>query len=112
MNRDPKAPAPLSRRRFVAVIAAGSAALLAQPAAALSATAPPAAKKKPAAATKPAGPVHGTGTPAMTAAQRKEYERARKSTLDTLKVIRGHEMPPGTEMASIFRARRPAKKAN
>jgi hypothetical protein len=48
----------------------------------------------------------------MTAAQRKEYDRQTKSTAETLKTIRDHAMPPGTEMASIFRARRPAKKAN
>lgn len=105
MNDRPKRPAPLSRRRFVAVIAAGSAALLAQPAVSLPAAPPPAAKPKPATP-------HKTAAPAMTTAQRKEYDRQHKSTLDTLKTIRGHVMPPGTEMASIFRARRPAKKAN
>jgi hypothetical protein len=107
VNDRPKRPAPLSRRRFVAVIAAGSAALLAQPAVSLPAAAPPAAKPKPATAHKPAPPA-----PAMTAAQRKEYDRQTKSTAETLKTIRDHAMPPGTEMASIFRARRPAKKAN
>lgn len=100
MNDRPKR---LSRRRFVAVIAAGSAALLAQPAVA---AAPPAAAKP-----KPATP-HKPAAPAMTAAQRKEYDRQHKSTLEVIKTIREHVMPPGTEMASIFRARRPAKKAN
>lgn len=104
MSEGPKPPARLSRRRFVAVLAAGSAALLAQPAVA-AAAAPPAAKPKPASSPKPAAP-------AMSAAQRKEYDRQKASTLDTLKTIRAHVMPPGTEMASIFRARRPAKKAN
>ena len=101
MNDGSKRPEQLSRRRFVAVIAAGSAALLAQPAMA----ATTAAKPKPTTPHKPAAP-------AMTAAQRKEYDRQHKSTLELLKTIREHVMPPGTEMASIFRARRPAKKAN
>ena len=101
MNDGSKRPEQLSRRRFVAVIAAGSAALLAQPALAATTT----AKPKPATTHKPAAP-------AMTAAQRKEYDRQHKSTLELLKTIREHVMPPGTEMASIFRARRPAKKAN
>jgi len=101
VSEGPKSPERLSRRRFVAVLAAGSAALLAQPAVA----AAPAAKPKPATAPKPAAP-------AITAAQRKEYDRQKASTLDTLKTIRAHVLPPGTEMASIFRARRPAKKAN
>lgn len=104
MSEHSKNPERLSRRRFVAVIAAGSAALLAQPAVAATATAPPAAKPKPA--------THKPAAPALTAAQKKEYDRQHKSTLEVLKTIREHVMPPGTEMASIFRARRPAKKAN
>jgi hypothetical protein len=93
----PDRPAGVSRRRFVAVVAAGSAAFLARPAAAVAAvakTAQPRAK-----------------APDMTVVQRKEYDRQRTGTLDMLKVIRAHAMPPGTEMASVFRARRPAKKA-
>ena len=105
MNDRPKRLSRLSRRRFVAVIAAGSAALLAQPAVSLPAAPPAGAKPKPAAPHKPAAP-------ALTTAQRKEYDRQHKSTLETLKTIREHVMPPGTEMASIFRARRTARKAN
>lgn len=92
----------LSRRRFVAVLAAGSAALLAKPAAAVAAATGPAKAR--------VAPTPRAAAPAMSAAQRKEYERQRAATLETLKTIRAHRMPPGTEMASVFRARRPAKK--
>lgn len=91
----------ISRRRFVAVMAAGSAALLARPAAAVAAAAAPV---KPRAATKPRA-----AAPAMTAAQRKEYDRQLKATADAVRVIRAHAMPPGTEMASVFRVRRPSR---
>jgi hypothetical protein len=94
----------VSRRRFVAVMAAGSAALLARPLATVAAAAAPA---------KPRGPSGATprpAAPAMSAAQRKEYERQRKATADAVAVIRAHAMPPGTEMASVFRVRRPARK--
>lgn len=104
MSERLKAPATLSRRRFVAVVAAGSAAILARPAEAAAAAAKAATPaKKPAAAAPTA--------PAMTAAQRKEYDRQRSGTLDTLKTIRAHAMPAGTEMSSVFRVRRSAKKA-
>ena len=92
----------LSRRRFVAVMAAGSAALLARPAAAVAAAAAPV--KPRAGATKPRA-----AAPAMTAAQRKEYDRQLKATADAVRVIRAHAMPPGTEMASVFRVRRPSR---
>ncbi|MCC6350415.1 MAG: hypothetical protein IT347_12580 [Candidatus Eisenbacteria bacterium] len=100
MNDRPKPPTSVSRRRFVAVMAAGSAALLARPVAAAAAAAP--ARARAAAGAQAAA--------AMTPAQRREYERQKSATLDTLKVIRGHAMPPGTEMASVFRARRGAKR--
>lgn len=92
----------LSRREFVAVVAAGSAAVLSRPADALADSASPAANARP----KPA-PAAG---PKMTAAQQKEYDRQHKSTLETLKTIRDHAMPAGTEMASVFHARRAARK--
>jgi len=98
MSARSKGARTLSRREFVAVVAAGSAAVLSQPAGVLAET----EKARP----KPA-PSAG---PKMMAAQQKEFDRQRKSTLGTLKTIRDHAMPPGTEMASVFRARRPAKK--
>jgi hypothetical protein len=101
VSEHPDKPANVSRRRFVAVVAAGSAALLARPAAAVAA----AARSTHARTAAPAAP-------GMTPAQRKEYDRQRTGTLDTLKAIRSHVMPPGTEMASVFHARRPVKKGN
>lgn len=98
MSANEKDRRTLSRRRFVAVIAAGSAALASSPAGALAQAAGPAAKARP----KPAP----AAAPKMSAAQQKEFDRQRKSTLETVKTIRDHAMPPGTEMASVFRARR------
>ncbi len=93
----------LSRRRFVAVMAAGSVALLAQPAATVAAATAPA---KPRAVTTKSR----AAAPAMTATQRREYDRQLRATADAVRVIRSHPMPPGTEMASVFRVRRPSRK--
>ncbi len=90
MKDRPGKSAPLSRRRFVSMVAAGSAALLAAPAAG-AALAPAARTAKRAA------------TAAVVAADRKEFVRQQVSTLETLRAIRKHAMPPGTEMASVFR---------
>jgi len=95
----PPAPDPLSRRRFVALVAAGSAALIA---------APSGAGRIAAAAARPARPAPPERT--LGAASRRELARQRRSTLETLRTLRAHPMPPGTEMAGIFRARRPAKR--
>lgn len=103
MSARPEGSKKLSRRRFVAVMAAGSAALLARPVAVAAATAP--AKPRPAPGTAPRA-----AAPAMTAAQRKEYDRQKKSIVDAVEVLRTHAMPAGTEMASVFRARRPARR--
>ncbi len=87
MKKSTKSPAPLSRRRFVALMAAGSAALIAPRVGA----APVANAKRRA------------GTAATLApADRKELLRQQAATQATLQVIRGHAMPPGTELASIF----------
>ena len=90
----------LTRRRFVAMVAAGSAALVASPlaAATAAASAPPAA----APAVRPAPRKSGAAA-AMTEPDRKEFDRQRKATLETIAVLRKHAMTPGTEMASIFR---------
>jgi hypothetical protein len=81
---------PLTRRRFVTMVAAGSAALIAAPAYA-------------ATATRPARGHAGATAATMTEPERKEFERQRRATLDTLAVLRKHAMGPGTEMASVFR---------
>ena len=80
----------ISRRRFVGLLAAGSAAVLARPA---EAAAPP--RKR-----KPAGPA----TPVATSsAEQKEFERQRANTLSTLKTIRAYPLPPGGDLAVVFR---------
>jgi DMSO/TMAO reductase YedYZ molybdopterin-dependent catalytic subunit len=100
MKARPKKPDTMSRRRFVAMVAAGSAALLAAPAAG----APAHRGAKPKAAAAPAMP--------MSADVRREYLRQQKATLDTLQVIRKHAMPPGTELAAIFRPIKPARRGH
>ncbi len=87
MKKSTKSPAPLSRRRFVALMAAGSAALIA-PGAGAVATAP--AKRR------------AAGAATLAPVDRKELLRQQAATQATLQVIRGHAMPPGTEMASVF----------
>ena len=88
--------ARLSRRRFVTLVAAGSAGALAT------------------------GPVPGTGAQeapakaeahaaAPTAAE-KEFERQKKSTLATLKTIRDFPLPPGGDLAVVFRPLRATRK--
>lgn len=99
-SRDPKPAGGISRRRFVTLVAAGSAALIANSAGAV---APKGRAARPAAgAAKPAR--------AMSAVTAKELARQRGATQETLKVIRGHAMPPGTELGFVFRATRPSKK--
>ena len=90
----------MSRRRFVAMVAAGSAALMAGSSGAAPAPARRSARPAARPATRPA-----TAAPAdsLSARDRAEYTRQQGVTIDTLKVIRGHDMPPGTELASVFR---------
>ena len=97
MTGRPQRAPKLSRRRFVKLIAAGSAAALAAPVAALGATsAPP----------KPAPPVNTppppSAAPAGNAALRAEVEKQRKALAEQLKVIRDYHLPPGSNMAFVF----------
>ena len=100
------AETPLSRRKFVTMIAAGSAALLAQPLASLAATKRKAAHK---AGTAAGHAKTGASMPAASKNE-KEFLRQRASTLDTLKVIRAHKLPAGTEPAFVFRVMKPSHK--
>lgn len=97
MSHDPRNTPALSRRRFVALLAAGSAALAAAPAQAV-ATAAKTVRR--------AARTRSTG--ADDAAQR-EIARQKALTSATVRVIRAHAMPPGTEPASIFRPLSPHK---
>jgi len=101
MNRRSTRSDAMSRRRFVALVAAGSAALIAKPAEGVAA-----------AAAKRRGRGHAAASPAMPAATAKELARQRASTLETLKTIRGHAMPPGTELGFVFRATPPRKRSH
>lgn len=102
-TRRPRKPAAtLTRRRFVSLLAAGTAAVAASPA--LAAPAPvPAKKPKPAAAKPPA-------TAPSSAALQKEYERQKKGTLETLATLRKFALPPGGELPVVFRPLRPTRK--
>ena len=92
---DRPSKAAMSRRRFVTLVAAGSASLLA--------AGPARGAARRSAAAKPAAR-------AMSPATRRELERQRKSTRETLAKIRGHAMPPGTELGFVFRARQRARR--
>ncbi len=89
MSDSRRGPSGISRRRFIATVSAGSAALLAQPLAAAAAAARRTARK-------PAPPP--PPTPASTA-----FDQQRASTLATLQVIRKHPLPPGGDLGAVFR---------
>ena len=97
MKSSRKGPVPLTRRRFVTLMAAGSAALVTPGGAAAAA----AAVARP----RRAGAAGETLAPS----DRKELLRQQASTRTTLDVIRKHAMPPGTEMAAVFSAMRPRR---
>lgn len=80
----------LSRRRFMSLLAAGSASALLAPAGAVATTAK--------AAAKPAAPASGP-SPAM----RAEIEKQKKSVADALKAIRDYALPAGSDMAFEFK---------
>ena len=88
----------ISRRRFVSLAAAGSAALVAGRA--LAADAPPAKGK----ATRP------TRTPKEQAAIQKEFDRQRGVLQGALKAIRGFPLPPGGDLPVVFRPLRMPKR--
>lgn len=107
--------AKLSRRRFVTMVAAGSAAVIANPLAAATGAAParrtPIGKPpmKPKVPAAPVAPVPAPGTE-LGELDRKELERQKQSTLDTLATIRKHAMPAGTELGFVFRPLKPSRK--
>jgi hypothetical protein len=100
-----------SRRRFIGLIAAGSAAAATTPVATLAHAVTP--KKKPAKpapgapGTKPAGPHDLAGVPPAVA---EEIRKQKAAVEQSLKVIRDHPLPPGSEPAFVFapiRSRKP-----
>lgn len=94
----------LTRRRFVTMVAAGSAVLLARPGLA----APGGATRRKHSggpATKPAPPPSATSSAAQ-----KEFDRQRAGTLATLKTLRDHPLPPGGDLPVVFRPQRTRRK--
>jgi hypothetical protein len=102
-------PQTLTRRGFVTLVAAGSAALLARPG--LAEEVAPARKKgtsAPATA-KPAPPEPPAPPPS---AAEKEFERQRAGTLSTLKTLREYPLPPGGDLPVVFRPQRARKRGH
>jgi hypothetical protein len=101
-----------SRRRFLGLIAAGSAAAAATPAAALARVVAP--KRKPAKLTpgatdaKPMGPHEGAGVPPEVA---EEIRKQRAAVEQSLQAVRDCPLPPGSEPAFVFAPLRPRRKA-
>lgn len=106
-----------SRREFMRLLAAGTAAALAVPSATLAAAAKSSAKPAPAAAkpahaAKPATKAAASDTARLSrarteaagghAADPAEIEKQKKYTADTLKTLREFSLPPGSAMAFSF----------
>ena len=85
-----------SRRDFIKLVAAGSAAAsLGRSTRALATTAAKGAK---------AAPAKSTGAAkSVPAAIQTELDKQKKSTADTLKTLRGHEMSPNAPLAFVFK---------
>lgn len=113
-----------SRRRFLGVLAAGSAAAIVSPAAyAIAQSASDKSTTKKPASTKPAPPSAAeksrseTGTaagakPAAHIADAREIEKLKGYVDDSLKALRAYPLPAGSSMAFVFkpvRARRGRK---
>lgn len=83
----------VSRRRFVTLVAAGSAALVAAPG-----LAAPAARRAASTTTrrKPAPPTAPAPDPSRAIA------RAREATRATVATIRAHRLPPGGDLSVVF----------
>lgn len=106
-----------SRREFMRLLAAGTAAALAAPAATLAAAAKSSTKPPAKAAPAKSAPASAKGTAADSArlararteaagghaADPAEIEKQKKYTADTLKTLREFSLPPGSPMAFSFR---------
>ena len=93
-------PSALSRRRFVTLVAAGSAALLAAPGAASERTR---VKRSSKPGEKPAPPAPPAVEPSKF---EKELARQRAGTLATLKQLRDYPLPAGGDLPVVFRPQR------
>jgi hypothetical protein len=98
-----------SRRRFLGLIAAGSAAAATIPAAALAHAVTLKQKPaKPAPGAKPAGPRDGAGAPPAVA---EEIRKQKAVVAQSLQALRDYPLPPGSEPAFLFAPLRPRRKA-
>jgi len=94
-------PRAITRRRFVGLIAAGAGATLAAPVLAAAPARRGAARAAPDAAPDAAAP-----SPKVA----KGLAEQRESLDKTLKIIRGFELPPGSEQGFAFRPLSPRRK--
>lgn len=92
-----------SRRQMLRLLAAGSAATLVGPAAALAETATRTRRR---ARRAPVTPSHEARASEAAPAIRAEVEKQKKDLATALKVIRDYSLPPGSEMAFVFRPMR------
>ena len=105
-------PVKRSRRGFLRLIAAGSAAAAATPAAALARTVTP--RKRPAKpapgapGAKPAGPRDDAGLPPAVA---EEIRRQKAAVEQSLRAVRDVPLPPGNGPAFVFAPLGPRKNA-
>ncbi len=111
MNRKPRSTPAVSRRRFVTLMAAGSAALIATPAL----TAAPALSaaddtRRKGTSTPSAKPAPPAPVPVEASRSAKELARQRAGTLATLKVVRDYLLPPGGDLPVVFRPQRSSTK--
>lgn len=88
----------LTRRRFVALLAAGATAAFAAPTLATGTR------------TKPKGAA-AAGTPQVSEKVAKGLDEQKRSTAKTLKTIRDFELPPGSEQAFAFRPLSPRRRS-
>jgi len=95
MEDDVTRRSKLTRRRFLSLIAAGSAAAATAP---MRSIAAPATERK-----KPA-------PPAPSPAVAREIEKQKGYVADALKTIRAHQLPAGSDMAFVFQPLRPRRK--
>ena len=107
VSASPSENASVSRRRFMRLLAAGTAAALASPRMSAAGT----EAKKPVAGAKPRGAAPDTGRmtrarsgePGTRPALPEEIEKQKKSLADSLKTIRDYSLPPGSPASFVFR---------
>jgi hypothetical protein len=98
-----------SRRRFLGLIATGSAAAAATPVAALARAVTPKGKPaKPAPDARPADPRDGADVPPAVA---DEIRKQKAAVEQSLQAVRDYPLPPGSEPAFVFAPLGPRKNA-